>query len=155
MAEVWISFSLISVPSDSGLIVLVADCSYCDCSAPVKISHWLGRYEAFLYSSKQNSPKESIHEDLVWLFGPLMFILVCIPSAMLGGHTDDSSDNEIFLRSIHFLLNRCCSRKVRELWWQGIPPSVRGKVWSLAIGNELNITHGETVVLTTLCCQGK
>ncbi|XP_030047025.1 TBC1 domain family member 14 isoform X3 [Microcaecilia unicolor] len=35
----------------------------------------------------------------------------------------------------------CCSRRVRELCWQGIPPSVRGKVWSLAIGNELNITH--------------
>ncbi|XP_069600894.1 TBC1 domain family member 14 isoform X1 [Ranitomeya imitator] len=35
----------------------------------------------------------------------------------------------------------CCSRKVREMWWQGIPPNVRGKVWSLAIGNELNITH--------------
>ncbi|KAM4708554.1 TBC1 domain family member 14 isoform 3-T3 [Discoglossus pictus] len=35
----------------------------------------------------------------------------------------------------------CCSRRVRELWWQGIPPSVRGRVWSLAIGNELNITH--------------
>ncbi|XP_054437887.1 TBC1 domain family member 14 isoform X2 [Pteronotus mesoamericanus] len=35
----------------------------------------------------------------------------------------------------------CCSRKVRDLWWQGIPPSVRGRVWSLAIGNELNITH--------------
>ncbi|EHB03671.1 TBC1 domain family member 14 [Heterocephalus glaber] len=34
-----------------------------------------------------------------------------------------------------------CSRKVRDLWWQGIPPSVRGRVWSLAIGNELNITH--------------
>ncbi|XP_069059296.1 TBC1 domain family member 14 isoform X3 [Pleurodeles waltl] len=34
----------------------------------------------------------------------------------------------------------CCSRRVRDLWWQGIPPSVRGKVWSLAIGNELNIT---------------
>lgn len=32
------------------------------------------------------------------------------------------------------------TRRVRELWWQGIPPSVRGKVWSLAIGNELNIT---------------
>ena len=31
--------------------------------------------------------------------------------------------------------------KVRDLWWQGIPPSVRGKVWSLAIGNELNITQ--------------
>ncbi|KAG9345479.1 hypothetical protein JZ751_008623, partial [Albula glossodonta] len=35
----------------------------------------------------------------------------------------------------------CTSRRVRELWWQGVPPSVRGKVWSLAIGNELNITH--------------
>lgn len=33
------------------------------------------------------------------------------------------------------------SRRARELWWQGVPPSVRGKVWSLAIGNELNITH--------------
>ncbi|KAF4088685.1 hypothetical protein AMELA_G00057480 [Ameiurus melas] len=34
-----------------------------------------------------------------------------------------------------------CSKRVRDLWWQGIPPSVRGRVWSLAIGNELNITH--------------
>ncbi|KAF1375395.1 hypothetical protein PFLUV_G00219690 [Perca fluviatilis] len=31
------------------------------------------------------------------------------------------------------------TRRVRDLWWQGLPPSVRGKVWSLA-GNELNIT---------------
>ncbi|KAM4611944.1 LOW QUALITY PROTEIN: TBC1 domain family member 14 [Polymixia lowei] len=35
----------------------------------------------------------------------------------------------------------CTSRRVRELWWQGVPPSVRGKVWSLAVGNDLNITH--------------
>lgn len=35
------------------------------------------------------------------------------------------------------------TRRVRELWWQGLPPSVRGRVWSLAIGNELNITAGE------------
>lgn len=33
------------------------------------------------------------------------------------------------------------SRKARDLWWQGIPPSVRGKVWKLAIGNDLNVTH--------------
>lgn len=32
------------------------------------------------------------------------------------------------------------AKKTRELWWQGIPPSVRGRVWMLAIGNELNIT---------------
>ncbi|XP_066154904.1 TBC1 domain family member 12-like [Euwallacea fornicatus] len=32
------------------------------------------------------------------------------------------------------------SKKTQELWWQGLPSSVRGKVWHLAIGNELNIT---------------
>ncbi|KAH6947030.1 hypothetical protein HPB50_016732 [Hyalomma asiaticum] len=31
-------------------------------------------------------------------------------------------------------------RRIRDLWWQGLPPSVRGRVWKLAIGNELNIT---------------
>ncbi|EPY88695.1 hypothetical protein CB1_000159030 [Camelus ferus] len=45
-----------------------------------------------------------------------------------------------------------CSRKVRDLWWQGIPPSVRGKVWSLAIGNELNITHGRKAAIATKLC---
>ncbi|OWK07971.1 hypothetical protein Celaphus_00008496, partial [Cervus elaphus hippelaphus] len=38
--------------------------------------------------------------------------------------------------------SRRSTRRVRELWWQGLPPSVRGKVWSLAVGNELNITPG-------------
>ena len=38
--------------------------------------------------------------------------------------------------------NRKNSKKARELWWMGIPPSVRGKVWKLAIGNELNLTSG-------------
>ncbi|XP_026877656.2 TBC1 domain family member 12 isoform X2 [Electrophorus electricus] len=32
------------------------------------------------------------------------------------------------------------TRKVKDLWWQGLPPNVRGRVWSLAIGNDLNIT---------------
>ncbi|XP_039997469.1 TBC1 domain family member 14 [Xiphias gladius] len=41
----------------------------------------------------------------------------------------------------------CTSRRVRDLWWQGIPPSVRGKVWSLAVGNELNITHAPAGLL--------
>ncbi|GFN83403.1 TBC1 domain family member 14 [Plakobranchus ocellatus] len=34
------------------------------------------------------------------------------------------------------------TKKVRDLWWMGLPPSVRGKIWKLAIGNDLNITHG-------------
>ncbi|KAE8278889.1 TBC1 domain family member 14 [Larimichthys crocea] len=38
----------------------------------------------------------------------------------------------------------CTSRRVRDLWWQGIPPSVRGKVWSLAVGNDLNITRSSS-----------
>ncbi|XP_005090343.1 TBC1 domain family member 12 [Aplysia californica] len=33
------------------------------------------------------------------------------------------------------------TKKARDLWWQGLPPNVRGKVWKLAIGNDLNITH--------------
>ncbi|XP_065648245.1 TBC1 domain family member 14 [Hydra vulgaris] len=32
------------------------------------------------------------------------------------------------------------SKKVRDIWSQGIPPSVRGIVWKLAIGNELHIS---------------
>ncbi|KAI3365033.1 hypothetical protein L3Q82_010086 [Scortum barcoo] len=32
------------------------------------------------------------------------------------------------------------SRRAQDLWWGGLPPSVRGRVWSLVIGNELNIT---------------
>lgn len=32
------------------------------------------------------------------------------------------------------------TRKVRELWWRGLPPSVRGRVWKLAIPNHLSIT---------------
>ncbi|KAF5279768.1 hypothetical protein FQA39_LY05458 [Lamprigera yunnana] len=32
-------------------------------------------------------------------------------------------------------------RKTRDLWWQGLPSSVRGKVWRLAIGNDLNVTQ--------------
>lgn len=35
------------------------------------------------------------------------------------------------------------TKKVRELWWLGLPPGVRGTVWKKAIGNELNISHGE------------
>lgn len=32
------------------------------------------------------------------------------------------------------------TKKVHDLWWKGLPPCVRGKVWKLAIKNELNIT---------------
>ncbi|KAF8764394.1 TBC1 domain family member 14-like [Argiope bruennichi] len=33
------------------------------------------------------------------------------------------------------------NRKTRDLWWKGLPPSIRGRVWKLAIGNDLNITQ--------------
>ncbi|XP_018322531.1 TBC1 domain family member 14 [Agrilus planipennis] len=33
------------------------------------------------------------------------------------------------------------TRKTRDFWWQGLPSAVRGKVWKLAIGNELNLTQ--------------
>ncbi|KAF1815916.1 hypothetical protein P152DRAFT_471292 [Eremomyces bilateralis CBS 781.70] len=31
--------------------------------------------------------------------------------------------------------------RIRELWWRGITPRLRGEVWSRAIGNELALTH--------------
>ena len=33
-----------------------------------------------------------------------------------------------------------CTRKVTDLWWSGLPPSVRGRVWVLALGNGLHVT---------------
>lgn len=33
------------------------------------------------------------------------------------------------------------SKKTQNLWWNGLPPRVRGKVWSLSVGNKLNITE--------------
>lgn len=51
--------------------------------------------------------------------------------------------SESFISCIYktcFSTFRCNTRKTRDLWWQGLPSSVRGKVWRLAIGNELNLT---------------
>lgn len=32
------------------------------------------------------------------------------------------------------------AKRTRSLWWHGLPPPIRGKVWKLAIGNEANLT---------------
>ncbi|XP_028030588.1 TBC1 domain family member 14-like [Bombyx mandarina] len=32
------------------------------------------------------------------------------------------------------------AKRTHELWWSGLPPSIRGKVWQLAIENKLNVT---------------
>jgi len=32
------------------------------------------------------------------------------------------------------------SKKTRAIWWRGLPPPVRGRVWKLALPNHLNIT---------------
>ena len=32
------------------------------------------------------------------------------------------------------------SKRTRQLWWHGLPPSIRGKVWKLAIGNDLELS---------------
>ncbi|KHJ46764.1 TBC domain protein [Trichuris suis] len=33
------------------------------------------------------------------------------------------------------------TKRVKELWENGLPPCVRGRVWQLAIGNDLNVTE--------------
>lgn len=30
----------------------------------------------------------------------------------------------------------------RKMWWNGIPPQLRGQVWSKAVGNDLEVTEG-------------
>ncbi|KAG7200327.1 hypothetical protein KM043_017789 [Ampulex compressa] len=45
------------------------------------------------------------------------------------------------------------TKKVRDLWWRGLPPSVRGRVWKLAIQNNLNITpHLYNICLDRAMC---
>lgn len=39
-------------------------------------------------------------------------------------------------------IRRRHNKDVRELWWAGLPPGVRGTVWAKAIGNDLNISSG-------------
>lgn len=67
--------------------------------------------------------------------------------AALGHHVCPPSPRCLIMCAARVFICVCVCRKgtrrVRELWWQGLPPSVRGRVWSLAIGNELNITAGE------------
>uniref|UniRef100_A0A6Q2XZ46 Rab-GAP TBC domain-containing protein n=1 Tax=Esox lucius TaxID=8010 RepID=A0A6Q2XZ46_ESOLU len=71
---------------------------------------------------------------------------------------EDSIANAMIIWNNDILPNWNCmrnTRRVRELWWQGLPPSIRGRVWSLAIGNELNITPGNHSAhcLTLLPCE--
>lgn len=40
-----------------------------------------------------------------------------------------------------FFLNRKNAKRTLELWWSGLPPSIRGRVWQLAIENKLKISH--------------
>lgn len=35
------------------------------------------------------------------------------------------------------------TKKVQDLWWAGLPPSIRGKVWKLGIANDLDISPDE------------
>jgi len=41
------------------------------------------------------------------------------------------------------------AKKTRDLWWRGLPPSVRGKVWRQALDNQLNLTPQLYSILKT------
>jgi hypothetical protein len=36
------------------------------------------------------------------------------------------------------------TRRISDLVWQGVPPSVRGQVWMLELSNNLQITAGKS-----------
>ena len=33
--------------------------------------------------------------------------------------------------------------KMRRMWWQGVPPKLRGAVWEKVVGNTLALSKGE------------
>jgi len=39
---------------------------------------------------------------------------------------------------------------VQDLWWRGLPASIRGEVWKLSAANELNITSGNVILRWSL-----
>ncbi|CAF0864077.1 unnamed protein product [Adineta ricciae] len=43
--------------------------------------------------------------------------------------------------SVYNCPDAALNAKARKLWWHGLPPRIRGKVWKMAIGNELGVTH--------------
>lgn len=44
------------------------------------------------------------------------------------------------------------TKRVRELWWCGLPSSIRGKIWKLGISNDLNIKHEQyDIYLERIC----
>ena len=62
---------------------------------------------------------------------------------------DQISSLNIVHRKIYSIIDifvylvRYQTSRVQSMWWQGLPSSVRGTVWKLAIGNDLNITQGD------------
>ena len=52
-----------------------------------------------------------------------------------------------------YLSLRKSTKKVKDLWWNGLPSSVRGRVWKLAIGNDLHITPGQFSQFSISCIQ--
>ena len=51
--------------------------------------------------------------------------------------------------ALSFSLCRHKTRKVRDLWWLGLPPGVRGEVWKKALRNDLNISPGTVYMQVT------
>jgi len=45
------------------------------------------------------------------------------------------------------------AKRTKQLWWHGLPPSIRGKVWKLAIGNDLNLTKETYFVYKQSACE--
>lgn len=38
--------------------------------------------------------------------------------------------------------------ELRKLWWQGVPTSMRGKMWENAVGNPLSLSKGSASGVT-------
>ena len=57
---------------------------------------------------------------------------------------EDFMANSLKIWNTEILTNWCESKnekRTQQIWWHGLPPSIRGKVWKLAIGNQLSLTE--------------
>lgn len=50
-------------------------------------------------------------------------------------------------RTLFAFYNRKKEKRTQELWWQGVPPNVRPKLWPVAIGNTLHVTKDLFVIM--------
>ncbi|CAG9818842.1 unnamed protein product [Phaedon cochleariae] len=91
----------------------------------------IGSEDRHVFSWRGVSTESNNFGNNVWkMFGKQTY--ESVPAASINGVASSSA---LIQHKRH------SNKKTYDLWWHGLPSSVRGKVWKLAIGNDLNLTQ--------------